>query len=184
MIIGSILPSPDKRIEAGIDTLKSHPRNPNNLNLYIDLLLRFSHPIAASDKKEIRFMNAQEAAALYVGLNLFIILVLVFLVIRQRRIHKVVIGDGGHKSLVLAIRAHANAVEIIPLGLIGLVALAGLGSALWIIHVLGIMLTTGRILHAYGLSNSEGTSFGRIAGMMLSLTSLLLMGIACVLGAF
>jgi uncharacterized protein len=154
------------------------------LNLYFDLLLRFGYPLASLDKKETRFMDAQEAAALYVGLNLFIILALVFLVIRQRRIHKCVIGDGGHKSLILAIRAHANAVEIIPLGLIGFVALAGLGSSPWIIHVLGIMLTTGRILHGYGLSNSEGTSSGRMAGMMLSLTSLLLLGVACVLGAF
>jgi uncharacterized protein len=129
-------------------------------------------------------MTRLEAAALYVGLNILVLIALTFLVIRQRRKHKCAIGDGGHKSLMLAIRAHANAVEVMPMALIGLVALASVGASAWVIHLLGSALTVGRILHAYGLSNSEGTSFGRMAGMLVSISALLGTGIACVLEAF
>jgi uncharacterized protein len=129
-------------------------------------------------------MTALEAAALYVGLNILVLIALIFLVIRQRRKHKCAIGDGGHKPLTLAIRAHANAIEVMPMALIGLVVLASVGASTWVIHALGGALTVGRILHAYGLSNSEGTSFGRMAGMLLSLVALVGTGIACVLKAF
>jgi uncharacterized protein len=129
-------------------------------------------------------MNSYETAALYVGLNILILIALIFLVVAQRRKHKVAIGDGGHKSLLLAIRAHANAVEVMPMALVGLIALAGAGSSAIIIHVLGVMLTLGRGLHAYGLSNDEGTSFGRMAGMLLSLLALIGAGVSCILAAF
>jgi uncharacterized protein len=129
-------------------------------------------------------MNSFEAAAFYVGLNILILIALIFLVVAQRRKHKVVIGDGGHKSLMLAIRAHANAVEVMPMALVGLIALAGAGSSAIIIHILGVMLTLGRGLHAYGLSNNEGTSFGRMAGMLLSLLALIGAAVTCVLAAF
>jgi uncharacterized protein len=129
-------------------------------------------------------MNSFEAAAFYVGLNILILIALIFLVVAQRRKHKVVIGDGGHKSLILAIRAHANAVEVMPMALVGLIALAGAGNSAIIIHILGVMLTIGRGLHAYGLSNNEGTSFGRMAGMLLSLLALIGAAVTCVLAAF
>lgn len=129
-------------------------------------------------------MSAIQAATLYVGLNITILFVLIVLVIRQRRLHKCVIGDGGHKSLILAIRAHANAVEVMPMALIGLVALASTGVIPLGIHVLGAALTLGRGLHAYGLSNNEGPSFGRMAGMALSLLSLIGIAIACSGAAF
>jgi uncharacterized protein len=129
-------------------------------------------------------MNSYEAAALYVGLNIFILLGLIVLVIKQRRGHKVAIGDGGHKSLMLAIRAHANAVEVMPMALLALIALAGAGATAAVIHVIGVMLTIGRALHGYGLSTNEGTSFGRMAGMMLSLLALIIGGVACILTAF
>lgn len=129
-------------------------------------------------------MNSFEAVALYVGLNIIVLIWLIVLVIKQRRTHKVVIGDGGHKSLTLAIRAHANAVEVMPMALIGLAAMAGAGTSALVIHVVGIMLTIGRILHGYGLSNHEGPSFGRMAGMILSLLALIIGGVVCILSAF
>jgi uncharacterized protein len=129
-------------------------------------------------------MGATHAAALYVGLNILIAVALIVGVIRQRRKHKVVLGDGGHPSLKRAIRAHANAVEVMPLALIGLLALASLGSSALVMHILGACLTLGRALHAYGLSNSEGTSFGRMAGMALSITALIGTAIMCIIAAF
>jgi uncharacterized protein len=133
---------------------------------------------------EGKSMSATQAATFYVGLNIIILVVLIVMVIRQRRQHKVVIGDSGHPSLVRAIRAHANAIEVMPMALIGIVALASTGASALVIHILGAMLTLGRGLHGYGLSNSEGTSFGRMAGMALSLLALISTAIMCLAAAF
>lgn len=129
-------------------------------------------------------MQASAAVALYVGLNSFIIFGLIWQVISHRRREKIVLGDGGHAPLLRAIRAHGNAIEIAPIALIGLCALALVGSPSWVVHVGGISLTLGRALHAFGLSSSEGPSFGRMVGMLLSLFAMLWIGGACVLGAF
>ncbi len=129
-------------------------------------------------------MSVTQIATLYVGLNIIILIGLTVQVIRQRRKHKCVIGDGGHPSLLLAIRAQGNAVEIMPMALIGLMALASVGSSAISIHVLGLMVTTGRAFHGYGLSNSSGTSFGRMAGMLLSLLALIGTALMCLLAAF
>ena len=45
-------------------------------------------------------------------------------------------------------RGHANAIETIPMALILLLLLALLGVPAWAIHLLGIALTVGRVLHA------------------------------------
>lgn len=122
------------------------------------------------------FMTSFDAAALYAGLNLLIVLGLALLVVRQRITHKVVLGDGGIEPLNRAIRVHGNAVEYVPLGLVGLVALAAAGAAAWIIHVGGAMLTVGRLLHAQGLSASAGRSFGRAVGTLLTWVAFLWLG--------
>ena len=56
-------------------------------------------------------MTASDAAALYAGLNLLILLALAFLVTRQRLKARVNFGDGTHPALPRAIRAQGNAVE-------------------------------------------------------------------------
>jgi uncharacterized membrane protein YecN with MAPEG domain len=125
-------------------------------------------------------MTASAAIALYTGLNVLIILALIWQVIGHRRREKITLGDGGFPPLIRAIRAHANATEIAPIALIGLIAMAMTNAPLWAIHVGGLSLTLGRALHAYGLSRDEGASFGRMVGMILSLTALLWIGVYCI----
>lgn len=125
-------------------------------------------------------MTSSAAIALYTGLNVLIILALVWQVIGHRRREKITLGDGGFPPLIRAIRAHANATEIAPIALIGLIAMAMANAPVWAIHVGGLSLTLGRALHAYGLSRVEGASFGRMVGMILSLTALLWIGVACI----
>lgn len=129
-------------------------------------------------------MTATSAFACYTGLNLITILVLIVQVIRLRRKEKVSLGDGGNPALVRAIRAHANAIEVTPIALIGLLAMTLVAAPVWTIHVGGISLTIGRVLHAIGLSQADGPSFGRMAGMILSLTALIWIGLACLWFAF
>lgn len=125
-------------------------------------------------------MSAIDAATLYAGLNLLLLLALALLVVRQRVQHKVVLGDGGVEPLNRAIRVHGNAVEYVPLAVAGLIALALAGAAVWIVHVGGVALTLGRVLHAQGLSLSSGSSFGRAAGTLLTWGAFLWIGGAAI----
>jgi uncharacterized protein len=125
-------------------------------------------------------MTASAAVALYTGLNVLIIFVLIWQVIGHRRREKITLGDGGFPPLIRAIRAHANAIEIAPIALIGLIVMVMANAPLWAIHVGGLSLTLGRALHGYGLSRNEGASFGRMVGMILSLTALLWIGVYCI----
>ncbi|MCA3696608.1 MAPEG family protein [Aquidulcibacter sp.] len=129
-------------------------------------------------------MAASATIALYTGLNVLIIFALVWQVIAHRRREKITLGDGGFPPLIRAIRTHANATEVAPIALIGLIAMAMANAPLWAIHAGGLSLTLGRALHAYGLSRVEGASFGRMVGMVLSLVALLWIGIVCIWVAF
>ena len=51
---------------------------------------------------------AAHAAAFWTGLNLILLLVLSVLVVRQRRLHRVALGDGGVPQLNQAIRLLRN----------------------------------------------------------------------------
>jgi hypothetical protein len=113
----------------------------------------------------------------YAGLNA--LLALVLLVTRQRVRSRTVMGAGGNPVLERAIRAHGNLVEYAPLVLLMLLllALSGLG-ALWL-HVLGIAFTTGRLLHAWGLSTTSGENVGRGAGIFLTWLTMLVAVVLC-----
>ena len=89
-------------------------------------------------------------------------------VIVNRARSKVLYGDGGHETLMLAIRAHCNFAEQVPLAVI----LVGLVEAFtWrssVIHGLGIVLLAARLLSAWGLATTPTLSFGRQAGATLT----------------
>jgi uncharacterized membrane protein YecN with MAPEG domain len=118
-----------------------------------------------------------EVVALYAGVNILILLVLAVIVVMGRRRHKIVLGDGANEDFNRAVRAHANAAEYIPAGLIGLVLLALLDPAvpLWLLHAAGLSLTAGRLLHGVGL-NTGMLNVGRMLGVTLTWLSYLLIG--------
>jgi uncharacterized protein len=108
----------------------------------------------------------------YAGLIALLLLWFALLVSRLRTRHKVGLGHGGHGELERAIRVHANAVEwALPYLLLLLIAELNRATPL-ALHVLGIMLIAGRVLHAAGLSRWPGQSFGRAMGSGLTWTGL------------
>lgn len=121
---------------------------------------------------------------LYAGLNGLLILVLTVRVVLTRRAVGIGLGTSGNAALERAARIHGNAIESIPIVLIlmGLLEAYRLPAAF--IHVLGIMLTLGRLLHVWGLSQSSGASFGRAAGMGLTGLALLAASVAAILTGF
>jgi len=106
--------------------------------------------------------------ALYTGLLGLLLVGLSFYVINWRRKASIGVGFLGSEELERAVRAHGNFTEYVPLALviIGLYEMSG--GAIWSIHALGSTLLVARLLHAYGLSRSAGTSAGRLLGTILT----------------
>jgi uncharacterized membrane protein YecN with MAPEG domain len=117
----------------------------------------------------------------YAGINALLALGLAILVSRRRGNVKVSVGSGGDAVLERAIRAHGNLVEYAPFILLLLLLLAenGLG-ALWL-HVMGVTLTLGRILHAWGMLTASRARFARRAGIGLTWATMLAALILCIL---
>lgn len=112
--------------------------------------------------------------AIYASLSALLIVSLSLSVIKLRRKNRVSVGDGGNEALQLAIRAHSNAVEYIPIALMLLLMLELNGAPKILIHIVGATLLTGRILHATGLPAKNLKK--RVLGMQI--TIYLLIGLA------
>lgn len=124
--------------------------------------------------------NALSFAASYIAVLVLLGVVLTFRVIFVRRAEKVGIGDGGNKELARRIRVHGNFCEQAPMLFVVLALLPILGAREWMVHLVGFCAVVGRILHAIGLSQSAGATFGRMVGMILT-TSALIIGAISIL---
>lgn len=108
-------------------------------------------------------MPAVQAAGLWVGLLVVLMLGLKVWVGAQRRKHKVASGDT-HPEFSRAMRVQLNAVEDVPALMAGILGLAMLNAPALYIHVVGAVLLVSRLLHASGLAGSGGFSIGRLVG--------------------
>jgi uncharacterized membrane protein YecN with MAPEG domain len=54
------------------------------------------------------------------------------------------------------------------------------GSSAWRLHALGIALVVGRVAHVQGLSQTSGTSAGRLVGNVLTWTVILLAAVGSI----
>ncbi|MCX8505246.1 MAG: MAPEG family protein [Alphaproteobacteria bacterium] len=107
---------------------------------------------------------------IYAALLGFIFIFLSLRTVRMRGKYKIGIGDGGHPELQRQIRVHGNFAENTPIALI-LTGMAELqATAGVVLHLLGLMLLLGRILHAYGVSQSKERFIFRQIGMVLTHT--------------
>ena len=125
-------------------------------------------------------MTPMQAATLYAGLFCLLMLYLKGNVGRVRVQQKIAFGDGGNEAMQRAIRVQGNAVEDVPVVMMGLLGLGALSAPALLIHGLGASLLAGRILHATGLGKSAGTSFGRGVGTLISAIVMLVTAGACI----
>ena len=128
-------------------------------------------------------MTALEAASLYVGLNLVILLILGDNVIRYRVSTKTSLGMGTDPALERACRAHANGAEWTPGALIAIVLMAMLGAPVMAIHAIGVSLTVARGIHGWGVATKDGPNIGRFLGALISLVIYAVLGVGLVLHA-
>ncbi|MEO3415196.1 MAPEG family protein [Roseovarius sp. CAU 1744] len=110
---------------------------------------------------------------LYGGLVGLLFVLLSVRVILRRRAARISVGTGDDKDLRKRIRAQANCAEYAPIGLI-LLAMAELqGAPGWVVHLLGLMLLAGRLLHAYGFGSTPQVVRARWIGMALTFLMLI-----------
>ncbi|WP_081500605.1 MAPEG family protein [Dyella japonica] len=114
-------------------------------------------------------------SSLYVGISLILIVVLSFRVVLRRWKVRVGLGDGGDMELRQRIRAHGNAVEYLPMGLLALLMLEIGGAGPMVLHGCGGTFIFARVVHAIGLSRKSGVSVGREIGMPLTWLAFLAM---------
>ncbi|MDZ4362199.1 MAPEG family protein [Brevundimonas sp.] len=128
-------------------------------------------------------MTPVQAASLWSGLLVLLMVLLSIRVVMARRSHRVLLGDGGVAQVTLAGRVFGNAAEYIPAGIGALALLALLGMPALAIHIIGGLLFTGRLVHAISLSDKRPTA-GRILGMALTFIALIGAGAMLVVHAF
>ena len=118
--------------------------------------------------------------ALYAGLLGLGFVWLATRVIKARRLYRVAIGDGQHRLVQRAIRAHGNFAEYVPFALL-LLALCELnGLPDWALHVLGVVLLAGRVVHAHGIAQEPENFRFRVLGTSLTFTMIIVAAAACI----
>ncbi len=109
----------------------------------------------------------------------FLFIALSARVILMRGGSKILIGDGGDRTIQRRMRVHSNFAEYVPLALVLLLLLELQGVAPWLLWALGGMLVGGRVIHAYGVSQEPEPTRLRIAGMALTFTALAGSALGC-----
>lgn len=99
-------------------------------------------------------------------------------VIGMRRSESVSLGFGENRFLERRIRAHGNFAEYAPFGVILLLLVELTGAPAVAVHLAGLMLLVGRVLHALALSSETPKPAFRISGMLLTFTMLAVSAVA------
>lgn len=121
---------------------------------------------------------------LYLGINALIFIWLSFKVIGIRRGEKISIGDGENETLAYYVRGHGNAAEYMPIFFLLMIAAASLNTPPIALHLFGVLFTMGRLLHALWFVNPSFERIKqRIAGMLLTLSSIALLAIGLIIHA-
>ena len=118
-------------------------------------------------------MTALQAAGLWSGLLILVMIVLSVRVVMTRRQQRVILGDGGDEVMIVAARRFGNAAEYTPVAIGALVLLALLGWQAWVVHLIGGAFFLGRVIHPLGLAFGKGPPPARVIGMTLTWLPLL-----------
>ncbi|MEM1344995.1 MAG: MAPEG family protein [Pseudomonadota bacterium] len=120
-----------------------------------------------------------DITAVYAGvLGLWVVALAAIVGMTRDRLD-VLVGDGGLPELTHKIRAHGNAVETIPLALILIGLAEGLAAPGWLLHLLGLALVVGRVLHGLYFLKGATTVALRASGIALTLGVIVLAALTC-----
>jgi len=117
--------------------------------------------------------------AFYAALLGLFFVFLSFRVIGWRRLKSVELGHGEDSQLLRRMRVHANFAEYVPFTLLLMAIAESMTAPRPLIHIAGLILIGGRLMHAYGLSQTPHILRLRVGGMILTFTALALSAIIC-----
>jgi uncharacterized membrane protein YecN with MAPEG domain len=115
---------------------------------------------------------ALEITPVYLGILTLMMLVLGARVSLLRQKHRVSMGTDDRPELQRAVRAFGNFTEWLPMILVALMACEWIGAPQILLHVIGIALVAGRILHPFGLHADRTTTARTVAVLLTWLSSL------------
>jgi len=117
--------------------------------------------------------------AFYAALLAALFLYLSVRVIGWRRDHRVEFGHGEDFELLRRMRVHANFAEYVPFAIVLMALAESMEPPNLLVRVAGVVLVVGRLLHAYGVSQSPPITRYRVYGMWLTFTSMTLAALLC-----
>jgi len=120
--------------------------------------------------------------SIYASLAALLMVFLALKVIKGRNHHKISLGDGDNKEMRQLRAAHSNATEYIPIGLVLLFLFEYNNGLIWLVHLGGIALLAGRLLHANGMLSANMQH--RILGMKVTFSTLIALAIINLLNLF
>jgi uncharacterized protein len=83
------------------------------------------------------------------------------------------LGDGGKPQLIRAMRGQANFVEYVPYAFLVMMATATAGTPGFVLHIFGVFLTLGRLLHAWHFTRGKPQPWMRGVGTGLTMLTLI-----------
>jgi uncharacterized membrane protein YecN with MAPEG domain len=117
--------------------------------------------------------------ALYASLLAVLFVLLSVRVIAQRRQARVEIGSGDSAELLRRMRVHANFAEYVPFALVLLALAESMKVPSPLLHMTGLILLAGRVIHAYGLSQTPHNMRMRVYGMMMTFVAIAAAALFC-----
>lgn len=108
----------------------------------------------------------------YAALCAAILIALTFRVILERRRSTRAWGADRGSRLEHLSRAHGNFAEYAPMVLILMLLAEAQGAPDGLVHLIGLSLVAGRLLHAWGLSERPDRMVWRVSGMVLTINAL------------
>lgn len=110
--------------------------------------------------------------ALYAAPLALLLVWLSFRVIGKRRTALVAYGPGDDTDLLQRMRIHANFAEYAPFALLLMALAESLSAPALMLHISGLSLLAGRMIHGIGLSMRPNRIRIRVVGMILTFFSI------------
>ena len=120
-----------------------------------------------------------QITAFYAALMAALFIYLSVRVIGWRRDRRVEFGHGEDFELLRRMRVHANFAEYVPFVLVLMALAESMQPPDLLLHAVGVVLVVGRVIHAYGVSQSPPIMRYRVYGMWLTFASMTLAALLC-----
>jgi uncharacterized membrane protein YecN with MAPEG domain len=104
------------------------------------------------------------------GILGLLLLLLGVRIVQLRMQTRISLGDGDNPEMLTRMRAHGNAAEWVPIGLILLFLAEQAQGAHWLVVGAAALLVAGRLIHPLGLANRSPNA-ARTLGMIFTWTA-------------